>query len=484
MTSHAHDAQPRLEFHEGTLRLRGVSAAALEKIFPRDKEIAWTADDRDACFRTDAMHYRLVRGRLIEKLSPPPIDAVGPCAAALTGRGRKITFQRRLDVRLRDDQSAAAEAWLSGGRAGVIVMPTGSGKTVVALELMRRSAGSTLVVVPIRDLMYQWHERILATTGIDAGLIGDGVHRVSPISVATYDSATIHMHRIGNRFETIIFDEVHHLAGPWRTDAARMSAAVQRLGLTATPPTQPRRRDELRRLVGPTLHEDTIVSARGKTLADYRVRRIPVRLTAAESRRYAELAAVVRHYVAERRAEDPSFRWDQIFKLAAVDPDARRCLRAFRLKSRLEDRAAGKLRVLEDLFRLHAGEPILVFVGSNAMARDISLRFLVPCLLSHCGKRERCELLGGLADGTYPVLVANRVLDEGVDLPDVKVAIVLGGTASGRQATQRLGRVLRKGCGRDAILYEVVTDKTGEVARSRTRRRNEAYRGVRKGPAS
>ncbi|MEO9594358.1 helicase-related protein, partial [Rhodopirellula bahusiensis] len=136
-----------------------------------------------------------------------------------------------------------------------------------------------------------------------------------------------------------------------------------------------------------------------------------------------------------------------------------------------------KMRTLEDLFRLHSGQPVIVFTGTNVMARAVSMRFMVPCLLSHCAKKERREVLQRFADGRYPVLVANRVLDEGVDLPEVKTAIVLGGLSSQRQAIQRLGRVLRKGSRNEqAVLYEIVADGTNEVNRSRTRRRNDAYR--------
>jgi superfamily II DNA or RNA helicase len=109
------------------------------------------------------------------------------------------------------------------------------------------------------------------------------------------------------------------------------------------------------------------------------------------------------------------------------------------------------------------------------MAREISLRFLVPCLLNHCGKRERLEVLQGFAGGAYPVLVANQVLDEGVDLPQVNVAVVVGGTASTRQAKQRLGRILRKSGECRAVLYEVVCAGTREVQRSRRRRKSDAY---------
>jgi superfamily II DNA or RNA helicase len=101
-------------------------------------------------------------------------------------------------------------------------------------------------------------------------------------------------------------------------------------------------------------------------------------------------------------------------------------------------------------------------------------------LLNHCGKKERLEILHGLEQDAYPALVANQVLDEGVDLPEVKVAVVIGGTASSRQAKQRLGRVLRRRGQSRAVLYEVVCTDTNEEDRSRRRRRSDAYQGVRR----
>ena len=181
----------------------------------------------------------------------------------------------------------------------------------------------------------------------------------------------------------------------------------------------------------------------------------------------------------ERRKVDPGFRWEDLCGESARDPSARQTMIAYRRKQAIEDRAVEKLRVIEDLFRLHAGTPIIVFAGSNAMARDVSLRFLIPCLLNHCGKKERLDILNGLADGTYPALVANQVLDEGVDVPAVKVAIVIGGSSSTRQAKQRLGRILRKSGNARAILYEVVCQDTGEANRSRQRRKSDAYAGTR-----
>lgn len=471
--------QPRIDFHQGTLRLFGLSREFVEKALS-DIPLRW--DDREDCYRTDAMHADSIKTCLSSTLAGDFDWQVGRDAG--TSRHDALAINDRREVRLRRDQSEAVDAFENGHRRGLVVMPTGTGKTVVAIELMIRARCSTLIVVPVRDLMYQWHTKILEATGVDAGLIGDGVHRVSPISVTTYDSAAIHMPRIGDRFLMIVFDEVHHLAGPWRSDAARMSIAACRLGLTATLPSDVDRIGLLHELVGPTLYRQSITEAAGKSLADYSVHRIAVRLNDQEQQRYGELSRQIQKFVHDQKAIDRGFKWDDTYALSAStkqDPerarDAIAAMRAFRLKRQIEEHADAKLRILEDLFRLHCDESIIVFTGSNVMARKISTRFLVPCLLSHCGKKERRQWLDGFAEGRYRVLVANRVLDEGVDLPAVKTAIVLGGLSSQRQAIQRLGRVLRRGSsGRRAKLYEVVVEDTREVTRSRDRRRNEAYR--------
>ncbi len=364
-------------------------------------------------------------------------------------------------------------------KQGCIVMPTGTGKTIVALSIMARQSVATLIVAPVRDLMYQWHRRILQTLGYDAGIIGDNVFRAKPVCVTTYDSACIHMDKLGNRFQFIIFDECHHLPGPIRRDAARMSAATMRLGLTATPERSDGRDADLRWLIGPIVFRSEISQAKGDTLADYEVVRIPVHLSADEQARYDRLSRAVRSYMAECRKDAPAFTWQDLCADTGSTPQARRALKAYFAKKSIEDRAAEKLRVLEDLFRLHVGEPILVFAGSNAMARDVARRFLIPCLLNHCGKKERMECLDGLAGGDYPALVANQVLDEGVDLPEVKVAVVIGGSGSTRQAKQRLGRVLRKSGAARAVLYEIVCAETKEEQRSRQRRASDAYQGTR-----
>ena len=107
-----------------------------------------------------------------------------------------------------------------------------------------------------------------------------------------------------------------------------------------------------------------------------------------------------------------------------------------------------------------------LIVGAVLIAIFVALRLILPGLLSP-------EV--GQAAAFFTVLVANRVLDEGVDVPEAKVAVVIGGQGSTRQAKQRLGRVLRRSGKARATLYEVVCENTKEVERSRKRRRSDAY---------
>ncbi len=340
---------------------------------------------------------------------------------------------------LRAEQVEALDAWTQRGCRGQIVMPTGTGKTEVALAAMVQTSVATLVVAPIRDLMYQWHRRILKGLGYDAGIVGDNTFNLRPVTVTTYDSACIHMADIGTIFGLLVFDEEHHLPAPTYREAAVMSAAPMRLGLTATPERHDGRQVDLDWLVGPVAYQMPFEQARGRTLAEFSVVRVPVHLGPDEEAAYDQYSRQVRHFIIRKRLEQPGYSWQDLCGESGKDPAARLALRAYYLKQAIEDRAEEKLRVLEDLFRLHAGQKTIVFAGSNAMAMEVSRRFLLPTILSHTRKKERLAVLDGFATGEFPAVVANRVLDEGVDVPEAKVAVVIGGQASTRQAKQRLG---------------------------------------------
>ncbi len=455
-----------MSFDKGTLVFKGDGGISPPEMF---KKIEFKYDDRSLEWRCDAIYYHAVRKQA---------DALGIRWRDEVTKWCAVSWPNPLLPELRKEQKEAVEAWKKT-RQGLIVMPTGTGKTEVALSIMRDLQVSALVVAPVRDLMYQWQRRILGGLGYDAGVIGDNIHDVRSVSVTTYHSAYIHMDKLGHLYGLIIFDECHHLPGLNRREAALMSAAPYRMGLTATPERSDGLEDDLDWLIGPTVYNLDMADVKGKTLADYDTFRIPVHLLPREQEVFSRCGKVIREFIRDRKKDKEDYSWLDLMKETGRDPAAREAQQAFYARKSIEDRAAEKIRVLEDLFRLHYGAPAIIFAGSNAMARDISKRFLIPCLLNHCGKRERADILEGLREGRYPALVANQVLDEGVDLPEVKVAVVLGGKGSTRQAKQRLGRILRKSGNKRGILYEVVTDETGEVARSRRRRKSDAYEGTR-----
>jgi len=457
-----------LSFDRGTLLLTGVDRGQLP-VAPGEPD--WTWDARVGAWRCDAIHYAAARTILGRRFASQFHDGVL--------QPDHVCWPKTDLPALRPEQRAALEAWLRGGRRGQIIMPTGTGKTEVAFAVMAQTRVATLVVAPVRDLMYQWHRRILATFAYDAGIVGDNLFNIKPVTVTTYDSAYIHMSEMGAGFGLLIFDEEHHLPGRCRREAAILSTAPMRLGLTATPERSDDLHKDLDWLIGPVLYRMLFQDAKGSTLADFDVVRIPVALNDREQATYDECSRVLRHFIASRRKELPGYSWQDLCKESGKDPRARHAQKAYYLKQAIEDRAAEKLRVLEDIFRLHYGQQTLIFAGSNAMAIEVSKRFLVPTILSHTRKRERLAVLDAFAKGQITVLVANRVLDEGVDVPEAKVAVVIGGQGSTRQATQRLGRVLRRSGRIRATLYEVVCEDTKEVERSRKRRRTDAYERTR-----
>jgi len=444
--------------------LDGVERVELPGIFGPP---VWVWDERIGAPRCDAIHYVSVRSALVRQFGRLFNDKVQkPC---------DINWPKVKLPKLRPNQIDALEAWSKTDYRGQIIMPTGTGKTEVALGAMARLKIAALVVAPVRDLMYQWHRRILEAFDYDAGIVGDGLSNIKPATVTTYDSAYIHMARMGAGFGLLIFDEEHHLPGRCRREASIMSTAPMRLGLTATAERSDGLHKDLDWLVGPVAYRMPFKQAEGSILAHFDVVRIPVTLNRQEQATYDQCSRTIRRFILTRRKERPGYSWQDLCRESGSDPQARHAQKAYHLKNSIESRAAEKLRVLEDIFRLHKGQQILVFAGSNAMAIEVSRRFLVPTILSHTRKRERLAVLENFANGKFPVLVANRVLDEGVDVPEAKVAVVIGGQGSTRQAKQRLGRILRKTGSTRATLYEVVCENTREVQRSRTRRKSDAY---------
>ena len=96
---------------------------------------------------------------------------------------------------------------------------------------------------------------------------------------------------------------------------------------------------------------------------------------------------------------------------------------------------------------------------------------MIPAITHQTSKDERKEILGMFKSGKYTRIVTSRVLDEGVDVPDATLGVILSGTGSSREFVQRLGRLLRKKEGKRARLIELISSETKEVQISQRRRK-------------
>ena len=277
-----------LSFDRGTLLLRG---AGPQEMISADPARLWEWDSRVTAYRCDAIHYAAVRSHLQLKFGPRFRDLLPPPS--------RVAFTKIDLPTLRPEQQQAVTAWQTAGHRGMVVMPTGTGKTEVALAAMAAMRVSTLIVAPVRDLMHQWHLRILRRLGCDAGIVGDSILNIQPITVTTYDSAYARMPEMGDRFGLIIFDEAHHLPGRSYREAAMFSSAPMRLGLTATPDRADGRHVDLDTLIGPVVYRQEIAEAKGNTLADYEIVRIPVKLSDAEQGAYDAASRTVQSFLIE-----------------------------------------------------------------------------------------------------------------------------------------------------------------------------------------
>jgi superfamily II DNA or RNA helicase len=372
-------------------------------------------------------------------------------------------------------QAEALEAWRRHRHRGVVVLPTGAGKTFLAALAILSRQRSTLVVVPTIDLMNQWYDVLTAAFAVPVGLVGGGYHDVLDLTVTTYDSAHLHMDRLGDRFGLVVFDECHHLPSASYALAARMCLAPFRLGLSATPErTDGRTADDT---IGPIVYRKDITELSGEYLASYDTVRLDVPLSAEEREAWERDRGT---YLSFLRANGIRMGerdgWSRFLMLSSQSDTGRRAFQAYRRQRGLALAAPGKLAFLARLLHQHRHDRTIVFTEDNATVYAISRRFLVPAITHQTKIKERSAILAAFNAGELGVVVTSKVLNEGVNVPEANVAIVLSGSGSVREHVQRLGRILRKGENKQATLYELVAVGTGEERTSEKRRDHVAYR--------
>ncbi len=284
------------------------------------------------------------------------------------------------------------------------------------------------------------------------------------------------MDRLGNRWGLVIFDECHHLPGEMYSHAAEMCLAPSRLGLTATPERSDGRHTLLDDLIGFQVYAKGIKELAGDYLADYVVERVKVTLTPEEEEEYKQARGTFYNFLIDHGIVlDGLAGWHRFIRESAVSRKGRQAMLAHQRAKKLALGTSAKLRTLDFLLKKHARERVLIFTSDNDTVYAISAAFLIPAITHQTATKERKAILEAFNRGEYLALATSKVLNEGVNVPEASVAIILSGSGSTREHVQRLGRVLRKREGKQAILYEVITAGTVEEGMSRRRRQHDAY---------
>jgi superfamily II DNA or RNA helicase len=303
--------------------------------------------------------------------------------------------------------------------------------------------------------------------GGEIGVVGDGEHRVEDVTVMTFESAFRQMDGLGHRFALLVVDEVHHFASGLRGEALEACAAPYRLGLTATAP-EPGSAGacSLEDLVGPVLFAMSIGDLTGSHLATFEVVRLRVTLTREEREEYHRHSSPFIELRDNLLRACPIIDWEATLRAMSRTAEGQRAIAGWQRAVALALFPSNKRCLAADLIGRHRADKTLVFAAHAADARTLSCDNLVPAITAEIGRNEREALLERFREGRLRCLVSARVLNEGVDVPDANIAILLGGALGVREQVQRVGRVLRPSPGKRAVVYDVATEGTIDAHRS------------------
>jgi superfamily II DNA or RNA helicase len=270
------------------------------------------------------------------------------------------------------------------------------------------------------------------------------------------------MERIGNRFGLLIVDEAHHFGNGVRDEALEMSAAPARLGLTATP-SSGESAARLTELIGSIVYRLGVSDLAGGFLSSYDIVPVEIELDLAERAVYEESFTLFRGVHRPFTAANPGAPWAEFVRAASQTDNGRRALAAWRRSKAILAFPRGKRRAVAHLLERHRDSRVLIFTADNETAYSISRQHLIMPLTCDIGPAERTDTIARFRQGKLRALVSAQVLNEGFDVPDADVAIIVAGRMGEREYVQRVGRLLRPAPGKRARIYELLARGTSDV---------------------
>lgn len=443
-----------LEYQKGTIVVKGLDSLPFS-----------TLDSRTNYLYSNGINYK----KITEYLNGKNIKYDDRVLDLLP-----ISDLPKIKVKLRGYQLEAIENWCLE-KMGSIVLPTGAGKTIIGLKIIEIVNSPTLIIVPTLDLIKQWTKILSRNFDIEIGNIGGGIENIRPITVSTYDSAYIKAPWIGNKFLLIVFDEVHHLPAPSYRLIAETFVAPYRLGLTATIEREDHLEQDFPYLIGKSTFQITAKElAENKYLADYVIERKKTFMSSEEYLKYKESMTTYHTCLKKiglKMNSNNAFK--RLIMMSTNNTMARRALVARNNAIDIALNSTSKMDEIRKILGENKDIKTIIFTQHNKLVYEISNDFLIPFITHKSSKEEREDVLTGFKDGRYKAIVTSKVLDEGIDVPDAQLGILVSGTGSSREFIQRLGRLLRpKNDNNEARLIEIVSSGTSETVTSERRHRN------------
>jgi superfamily II DNA or RNA helicase len=206
-------------------------------------------------------------------------------------------------------------------------------------------------------------------------------------------------------------------------------------------------------------------------LADFESIVLGLRLTVDEQKQYDYARQTFRGVFDRFRTLSPGGTWQDFTAFANRSEAGREALTAFRASREITNYSDAKRLAVATLLRQHRGRRVLVFTANNSTAYAIAREHLVMPITCDIDRAEREQALAAFRAGELRALVSAQVLNEGIDVPDAEVAIIVGGVRGQREHVQRVGRLLRPAPGKRAVIYELVLQDTHETRKAAQRRR-------------
>ncbi|MFZ8858402.1 MAG: DEAD/DEAH box helicase [Candidatus Caldarchaeales archaeon] len=360
-------------------------------------------------------------------------------------------------MRLRPYQEEAYQAWVNKGMRGVIVAPTGTGKTVIASYAIKTSSLPTLVIVPTERILKTWVSA-LGRFGMQATAYYGREKDLSPLTISIYNSVIRHP-EIVDRFKLVVLDEVHHAGADAFSRVLNLLDGKAVMALTATL----RRSDGKHAIITAKLPVVYVlefkVAVENGYVSQVDIVPVPAPLTSEERKMYREIEEKLNRVKIE--LDDAKAR-----SLPSVAKLERLLKILLNKRRQLLSKIPSKRAKVLEIVRSVEDDRILVFSESIESVETLKQYLLengVSAETYHSQKPERVrDMIFANWGKAFRVLLAVRALDEGVDVPEVKMGIIIASGKETRQLVQRLGRLIRPVQGKKARLYVVYAEGTYE----------------------